>query len=482
MQQGRLPARGQGRAIVTDRAGTGRPGFLAGAAWSTLGSAASVALALGMFLLFARALGPEILGRVAMAVAISELLRACGLPGLYQALLQRRDATGQDGAAALAAWVVLGLALLPVHAAVVALLLGTGGADGWVLLALGLRIPMDLAALQPAAELARREAYGVLARRGLLASLGASLLGLLLLGMGQPLTALLAYTLALSAGTLLAAAIGQGALLRPRWDAARLRAMRSEALSASASQGVVLAGHQLDQVLFGSIAGSAAFALFNLGRRVEMALTVIAWTLSTALFQPAFAAQQGPAGRAPVLRRALALVTASTGLAAAVFITTADRLVPALLGEAWVAAAPAAAILAAVGHLRSLGAVPVSLLAATGRNAALLRRNAAVAATGLALVALTAPLGVTACAAAMLLRAILSVGLMAQATRQDAAPLGWAVLLARPAAGFLAMSAAAVAARLLLGEAADVPGVLAAAGIAAVLAGLPFVVRELRPR
>ena len=68
-----------------------------------------------MFVAFARVLPPLVIGQFALAVALSELLKCLGVPGLYEVILHRQDPTGRDQAAAQGVFLVMGLALVPVH-------------------------------------------------------------------------------------------------------------------------------------------------------------------------------------------------------------------------------------------------------------------------------------------------------------------------------------------------------------------------------
>ena len=465
-------------------------GFLRGAVWSALGGGVSILLPLGMFLAFARAMAPDEIGRLVLAVALSELLKVFGAPGFYEAILQRGDATGRDGAAALAAWSLLGVMLMPIYGALLfgllALLGGTPeGPERWLLLIIALRIPIDLIALQPQAELARRQAYARLATRGLFANVAASLVGIALLALGHPAEGLVAYTLALPIGMLATTVVGTRALYRPRWDGARLRGMWREALPASAVRGVATASNHLDQLLVGAVAGTGTFAWFNLAKRVEMAFSSVSSTFSTSLFQPYFAGRRSLAERQVALRRSLLVINVTCGVAAASFVAVADLAFPLVLGPAWQGAAMAAALMAAAGHIRALGGVHASLLSATGRNAILLRRFAISVACGLLLVALAAPFGATACAAMLLLRAVIAAGLMSEATRGDAGLRGWADLALPPLASFLAMLAAAAVARLAIaGSGAAEPrtaiAAILGAAIAAGAVGLGIAAWQLR--
>lgn len=413
----------------------------------------AVAVPFAMFVLFARALPLDTVGRFALATALVEFVRVAGLPGLFEALVARRPPTAgnPDDArvegAALGVLLLLGLLLAPAHAALVFAALALGGAgggapsglEGWLLLAVSLRLPLELAVLQPQAALARRGAVRRLALRTVLGNLGSAAVGVALLAAGEPLWALAGYTVALPLVVLLATALGSGALRRPRWEPGLLLPLRREALAATAARGTGVALAQLDQLVVGVLLGPAVFALYNFGKRVELAVQGLAASLSQSLFQPLFARAGTPREAAEATRRALALATALCGGAAAAFAGAAGPWIRLLVGPAWEAAAPVAAVLAAAGAGRALAAVPTARLSVSGGNAALARVFAASGVAGLALALLAAPWGAAAVAAAALLRVAGTAALLVRAAARgagggDARP--WALQAAAAAAPF----------------------------------------------
>ncbi len=449
-------------------------GFGSGALWAGLSGGIAILLPLLMFVIFARVLSPSVIGQFALAVALSELLKMFGAPGLYEATLHRQDATGRDQAAAQGVFLFMGLALLPVHLALYHSLLALTGSlpsadEAWLLGLVALRIPLDLMLLQPQAELARRQAYARLAQRNIMANAGAALLGFGAVLGGQPMLGLALYTLGLSVCTALATIIGTGAWRWPIWAPDALRAMRAEALAASAVRGASVALIQMDQLVLGALLGPVAFAHYNFGKRIEMAFVSVANTFTQTLFQPHFAALQEPAERAVALRQAMGIVTVTCGAGAAVFIATADLLVALLLGPEWAPAVPVAAMLAVAGHGRALAAACASLLSVSGRNALLFRVFMASAGLGLAMVAVAAPFGALAVAGAVALRVLGTTVVLAWMTRAVAGP-GWRPALLHALLGFLGMLGAAVLARSLLvapGAASGLPFQVAAMAVLA---------------
>ncbi len=451
-------------------------------------------LPLAVFVVFARALGPEVIARFALAVSLAEILKACGLPGLYEALLHRQSRPARGQAAALAVFLLIGLLLLPLHgAALVALFAAAGtdpsGSELLLLLLVGLRIPIDLALLQPQAELARRAAYARLAARGLVGNLGATTLGFAILAAGQPMLGFAAYTLGISVGNALATVVGTGTLRRPRWNGACLKALWPEGLAASAVRFCATANNQLDQLLVGAIAGPLPFAQFNFAKRIEAAFGSLSAILATSLFQPDFAARAKVATLAAGLRQALTIVAMTCGAVAAGFAVSADLFIGILLGPAWIAAAPAAAVLAVSGYGRAIGSVHAALLSVSGRNASLFRRFALTIVVGAALIAVVARYGALASALAVAVQILLGVVLLAVTTRHDAGGQALRIHLVHAVLPFLAMLAFAASARwTVLGFAwtADVPtmgssiAAIMAASAAAAMVGLACGAAQMR--
>lgn len=450
-------------------------GYARGAVWSVLSGGTSIVLPLAVFIVFARVLGPEVIARFALAVSLAELLKACGLPGLYEALLSHRVGQMRCQAAALAALLLSGFLLLPVYGFGLVALLSMAGSEPEngeliLLLLIGLRIPIDLALLQPQAELARRGAYARLAARGLVGSLGATTVGLVILAAGQPTLGLAAYTLGHSIGSALATVVGTDTLRRPRWNGACLRALLPEGLASSAVRFCAAANNQLDQLLVGAIAGPLPFALFNFGKRIESAFGSLSTTLASSLFQPDFAARVTVAARASGLRQALTIVSATCGAVAAGFAVSADLVIGILLGPAWIAAAPIAAVLAVSGYGRAIGSVHAALLSVTGRNTGLFLRFAFMIIVGAVLVAIGARYGALASALAVAVQIFMGVTMLAVMTRKDAGDVALQIHLTHSVAPFLAMIAASAFTRwLVLGFAWNVEPPSMSLSIATVL-------------
>jgi PST family polysaccharide transporter len=395
--------------------------YLHGAVWSALNAAAGALLPLGIFVVFARWLPAAEIGAMALAVAASEVIKTFGLPGLYEALLQQKDNRRRCAETALACLLLGGAALFGLYLLLVPLLvrLVPDVEHAWLAIAVtGLRIPLDLAALQPQAALAERLSFRRLALRSVMATAGAGAIGLGLVFAGQALAGLVVYQVSLSALLLLLTAAGSGTLARPRLHRDCLRLMGPEATRASAVRLVAAVNNYLDQMLVAGLLGGLRLAHYNLAKRIETILISAAAAFSSILFQPVFA-RGVRSGNAEGLRRGLGVLTATCGLATAVIVVTHPRLITLVFGPAWAEAAPIAACLALGGFARALGGAHGALLSVSGRNRQLLWVSLGSATSGLILVALLAPIGLVPCAAALALRSAGSTGAMAWLTRRD---------------------------------------------------------------
>src|SRR3954462_9499955 len=89
--------------------------YLHGAAWSALNAVAGALLPLGIFVIFARWLPAAEIGVVALAVAVTEVIKPFALPGFYEALLQQKDDRQRCAETVLACLLLGGLALIGLY-------------------------------------------------------------------------------------------------------------------------------------------------------------------------------------------------------------------------------------------------------------------------------------------------------------------------------------------------------------------------------
>ncbi len=444
--------------------------LLQGAAWSAIGAAASVATPFAIFILFARWLDPAKVGVAVLAVSLADIMKAFGLPGLYEALLQQGTGTRRHNETACAILLASGSVLFLVYAALLGIIgrFAPGVAEAGPMLALlGLRIAFELATIQPQAALAQHLAFRRMASRAFAASAGAGLFGLGTASAGYPFSGLILYLAAQPALVFAFTVAGTGVMVRPRLHADCLSAMWHEALAASAIRLVAALNNSLDQIVVSAAIGQERLAFFNLGKRVEATFITVAAQFSTILFQPLFARRDTKGGVAD----GLALLTVVCGAPAAFVVVNAHTLVALVFGDRWQDADDVVALLAASGFARALGSVHGALLSVSRRNRDLMWISGASAASGIAVALLCASSGIDAVAAALAAKNVVMLAGMAMMTSATVARLPsayassvmlpWALMLA---GGFvapllvaptglasLAASAAAIAITALFG-------------------------------
>lgn len=462
--------------------------YFGGAAWSAASAAVNLLLPFAVFTVFARLLGPVEVGLIALAVAVSEIVKGFGLPGLYEALLQERGDRECCAGTASATLLLSGIVLYAVFLLLVPLLsrAATDIPGAWLALGLvGLRIPFDLLAMQPLAVLAKRLSYRRMAMRSVVSLTGASLIGLALASVHLPFAGLVAYQTSLPILTLLAT--GAGALAWPRFERNVLTRLMPETLRASGVRLIAASNVYLDQVVVAGLAGGSFLAYYNLGKRFEAMFVNVASSFASILLQPLFA-QETSTDHKAVLHKGLASMTMTSGLMALVVAVNYDLIIGIVFGPTWAEAGPPVALLALSGYARALGSVHGSLLSVSQRNRDLLWVSSSSMILGMILVVLTVPLGLVPCAAVLLCKNCGTTLWMAWLTRRKAPGMVWAYVL-----NVLAPVASALAGALcvpwLLASGLDIGGlpgdllkIAVSAFSAAALAGICLSLGMLQAR
>lgn len=406
-------------------------GFVAGAIWSVLNAAASVVVPLLIFVVFARILQPRDIGLVALAVACSEMLKPFGAPGLYEALLQQPPESKEMHEAASAILMAAGALLVPVHWLVIMILgfLIPDVAGHQVALSfVGLRVFLDLAAVQPQARLAQSLSFRRLALRSVVANAGAGVIGVAIALGGSPMLGLVAYQVCQSALSLLVTTVGTSSMARPVLHRNAMRILLHEGWAASAVRLVSATNNYFDQIVIATVIGSQRLAFFNLAKRIETTFITAASSFSAILFQPIFAAGDTTA-REHALRRSLALITLTCGLPAAIVVDNAPLVVTTIFGPQWANAATTTAILALSGLARTFGGLHGALLSVSGRNRQLLAYASLSAVLGIVVVLPGSMIGLVWCAAGLAIKNALFAGCEAYLTRRDVPGLARAYLV-----------------------------------------------------
>ncbi len=406
---------------ATSNHGDKPPSYLAGALWAGLNAGASVLLPFALFIFFAREINPALLGLVALAMACTEVLKAIGLPGVYEALLQQRQDVRRCHEAALALLLCSSSLLVP---ACLLILYGLGFAVHGLhqhiglLALLVLRIPLDLLVIQPQAVLVARLAFRRLAIRTIVANVVAGAVGVVIALLIEPVDGLVAYQLVQSMLTFVSTSIGGGLLVRPRLHRDCVRRLRSEMLLATGNRSLAATINYMDQMAIAPLAGDIGLAYYNLGKRLENTFVTVASSFSAILFQPLFAAE-GVLSRQKATFRALSLLTLICGIPASVVFCNGQLVVGLLFGRNWLSAAPIVAWLSLNGFVRAIGMVPGSFLSVSGRNRELLVTSIVSAAGSLALVVVFASANITLCAVGLVVKNTAIVAWMAWLGRRE---------------------------------------------------------------
>ncbi len=425
--------------------------YLTGTVWAGLNAATSVLLPFALFVFFAREISPPLLGLVALVTACIEVFKAVGLPGVYEALLQQKTEVHRCHETALALVLCASAALAPLCLAFIWGLgyLVTGLHQHFVLLAvLVLRIPLDLAIVQPQAVLVVRLAFHRLAMRTILANGVAGCLGILVASFVRPVAGLVVYQLVQSGLTFATTAFGRGLMARPILHRDCIGRLHREMLLSTGNRALAATINYVDQMILAPLAGDTPLAYYNLGKRIETTFVTVANSFSAILFQPLFAVD-GVLSKQKATVRALFLTTLICGIPAAVSFSNSSTVVGLLFGHSWLAASPVVGWLSLNGFVRAVGMVPGSFLSVSGRNRDLLVTSVASALGSLALVAAFASSSIALCAASLVVKNAVIVGWMAWLCRRDTGrpALTYVVAVIIP---LTAMTAAASAATVLL--------------------------------
>ena len=397
------------------------PSYLVGALWAGLNAGASVLLPFVLFVFFAREISPPLLGTVALAMACTEMGKAIGLPGVYEALLQQRQDVRRCHEAAMALLICASAILAP---ACLLVLYGLGFLmpdlhRHFVLLSiLVLRIPLDLLVVQPQAVLVGRLAFRRLALRTIVANVLAGAAGVLIAILVEPVGGLVAYQLIQSMLTFTTTSVGGGVMARPHLHRDCIRRLRGEMLLATGNRSLAATINYLDQMTVAPLAGETGLAYYNLGKRLENTFVTVASSFSAILFQPLFAAD-GILSKRKATLRALFVLTLVCGIPASVVFCNGQLVVGLLFGRNWLAAAPVVAWLSLNGFVRAVGMVPGSFLSVSGRNRELLMTSVASAVGSLVLVVALAPISIRLCAIGLVIKNVGIVAWMAWLSRRE---------------------------------------------------------------
>lgn len=452
---------------------------LSGLAWSLVNVALTTLLAAAVFLVTSRLLAPEDFGAVAFAAAIVALVGTLVPTAFGEALVQRAELRPDHLDTVF--WLALGTGAA-CYAGILALATLAAGWSGVPVLAqilpvLGLRLLFDAGLTVPAALIARRMRFRLVALRTAVANgLGAAVCLVLVL-QGYALWALVLSQLVTSAAACAVAAATAG--WRPGLALRRGALGDLGRFGLYAMGGRALTEARIDQLLMGAALGPAALGLFYFARRLFQMLRDMTAGAFTPVSNALMATLQGEPGKR---REAyLAASFAAGSVAFPVFaglIAVAPTAVPFVFGAQWTGAVFAVQCLSVVGILAGLGVLQAALIRNLGRPDWWFRYQALMQLSTIPIVLLLAPLGLDAIMAAIVLRTLL---LWPASVRMAGRMLGmgagrYLASLAAPAAAAAVMAGGVAALPALAPGLAPAPLLLAqiggGAGLYAALLGL----------
>lgn len=357
---------------------------------SAINAGLAVLAPLGMFVYFSHHLTPAVMGVMAFCLAWIEVLKALCPNGLYEALLVDRDADRSRDAAAGGVLMACALGAFGIYLGVVLFALPHMGAAaaglGLAAMIVGGKLAFDTLAQHPTALLARRQAYGAMASRGLMSNVGGIIIGLGLSDRAGPVWGMVGYYLGQSMLNWVAViAAGGGAAVSLRWRQAA--PLMPVAWMSSQVRAIGTLNNFFDQVLIGAFLTPATLAMYNLGKRVDMAQIAASQAFVATLYQPRFAAHSGD-GLSDDFRKALVMMTFLFGVPSAVLMLHANTVVSLVFGTQWLPAVPVVQAMAIGGYSRVIANVQGAYFSTHGHNRLLRNRTLISTAMTIALVAL----------------------------------------------------------------------------------------------
>jgi len=373
---------------------------------SAINAGLAVVAPLGMFVYFSRHLPPTVMGVMAFCLAWIEVLKALCPNGLYEALLVDREADSARDAAAGGLLLACGLGASAIYVAIVLVALPRIGGGGLGLeqaaICVGAKLTFDTLAQHPTALLARRQAYGAMASRGLMSNVGGILFGLALSVRLGPVWGMVGYYLGQSVLNWLAVIIAvRGAAVSLRWRKAA--PLMPVAWMSSQVRAIGTLNNFFDQVMIGAFLTPATLAMYNLGKRVDMAQIAASQAFVSTLYQPRFAAHQGD-GLGRDFRKAMIMMTFLFGVPGAVLVVHADTVVSLIFGAQWMMAVPVVQAMAIGGYSRVIANVQGAYFSTHGQNRLLRNRTLISTAMTIGLVALARWIGMAEVAWAITLK------------------------------------------------------------------------------
>lgn len=342
--------------------------------WASLNSAAPMLVGAAVFALASRYLSVSEFGLVALAGAISGAISTLGPQGFGDALVQRKGLSEDDLSSVF--WLTIGCggvlyAILAIAAFPFEIVFKAPGLAPLVLV-IGLRILFDLASTVPCALLTRSLSYKAFALRGIVASILAAgvCVVLLMLGKGK-------WSLALSqlsSSIVLCLTSFMSVSWRPRiafsWPI--IRGLSRQGLASSGQK--IISQANLDQIAVGFLLDPHALGIFSFSRRIYQ---LLAGLISGAIGSVSYSLISNVQDEQETFRKAfLSIVFGASAVIAPVYLGIAlvgKEIVPIVFGAHWAPAIPSVQAFCLLGVFAGLTQILNSVVNGYGRNAWILR-------------------------------------------------------------------------------------------------------------
>jgi O-antigen/teichoic acid export membrane protein len=329
-----------------------------GAGWAVAGGYASQLLAFVMFLIVSRLVGPSAFGTVAVAIAIVELCRAIAVESVA-ANLTAQPVFDEQSFNAGFAWAMTSATILAIGvslaAPLFALLFQTPGLTA-VLPQIALLLLFQAASRLQEARLTQQMRFRSLAARAVASALIGGGVGIAAAQAGMGVTALVWQQWAGALASLVLLWIACPWRPRLRFSRADFDKLNRANLALAPANLITSLSLLLDGLAAASFAGPAAAGVYNLGKRIRLAMQIALSSAIDRVTLPAFARINARAEQlAPVLEKAIRF---STLVAFPIFFglaAIAPDLIALCLGAEWVAAATPTTLLLIGGALAIAG-------------------------------------------------------------------------------------------------------------------------------
>ena len=381
-----------------------------GLAWTLVDTWGRQLLNLAVFLVLARLLDPADFGLVALAAVFVQFAQLVVDQGLGDALIQRRElSTSHVDTAfwvALATGAVLTLALLLLAGPIAAVLSEPDLVP--ILRVLSLTFVLSALTSIQVAILRRRLAFRSLAARALAASLGGGVVGIAMAILGFGAWALVGQLMA--SAVLSVMALWWVTPWRPslHWSRAEFRELFTFGIQVMGGDILTFLSRNADNLLIGAFLGTVPLGFYAVGYRILSVSQTVLIQVTRKVSFPAFSRIQHDLER---MRRAYFRVTRAAGVVIMPgyvgLALVATELTVVFFGARWEPAGHVATILFLIGPVLSVQAFSNALLNAAGHPEVAFRFRLVSTVVNVAGFAVAVPFGITAVAAAFVVRGYL---------------------------------------------------------------------------